>query len=315
VGETFIRHAILHGIIAAGFVEAVLAAWRIRSAAARLTFWVVALAVPFLVSPALLAAAPFRLDDHFAARWALLSLARWDDVQVAGIGVASGALALLILLGIALLLRDLVPFAAALWRESRDTAERGEVPADLAALVARQTARLQMKAPPIRVLHEDDPVLFVRGAGENVLVLSTGLLRRLRAEQVEAAITHELAHVRFRDASIGWLLMGARMAMFWNPAVQLVARAIAQEMEHRADAVAVRVAGAQAFASALDTLSAEDARLDSDNRWRAFRARLRSAHMSARSAALTAPPDEPAWLTARLVVVAAALGVISFFVV
>jgi Zn-dependent protease with chaperone function len=315
VGEILVRQAILHGLIAAGFVEAVLAAWRIRSARARSACWFVALAIPFLVTPALLLTAPIRLGDHFATAWALFASARWDDVRIAGLGGATAAFRVLALLGTVLFLRDAIPFAARFRLGRREPAAGAPVPALLAAVVDAQARRLAIPVPALRVLRANDPVLFVRGLRRHTLVVSTRLLEQLPFDQLEAAIAHELAHVRSGDPAVGWLLMAARVAMFWNPAVQLVARAIAQEAEHRADAVAVRVAGVDAFAAAFDALSSHAAEGSANRGWRGFVARLHREHLDARAAALSATTADPTWLPVRLAAIALTLVAVGFFVV
>ena len=320
MGEIAVRQAILHGLVAAGFVEALLCAWRIRRARTRLGFWVLALAFPFLVLPSLLVLAPFRSTDRFAAGWALFASARWNAVRLAGIGVDTMVFGLLGLAGTLLFLRDVVPFVVAAVRGGREDDVPHAAPSlALAGLVDELASRMHAPVPATVVLHTDAPVLFVRGVARQALVVSDGVLARLTAGQLRAAVAHELAHVRLHDPLAGWALMTARLVMFWNPAVQLMARAIVQEMEHRADAAAAALTDARTFAGALRALAslsnpAETASHVS-RRIELLAERLHHAQIAARVTLVLAGSPAPRFARTRLAVVGATLGVFVFFVV
>lgn len=321
MGEIVVRQAILHGAIAAGLVEAVLGSWRIRRADRRIAFWLLALAFPFLVLPAFLLVAPFRADDTFGACCALLSTGRWNAVRMGGVAMGRLVVGLLALGGILLFLRDAVPFVTEAVQERREKAG-GAIPppASVASLVETLAARIGARAPALMVLPSDEPVLFARGALRPTLVFSTGALTRLPEAEMRAALVHELAHIRFRDPLAGWLLMAARLVMFWNPAVQLVCRALVQEMEQRADRLAVSLAGVSDFAAVLRTLNGGHPRQPlAEGRVRAsfdaFRARLHRAHLGARLDALTVPEAALPFARTRFALVALTLTAVLFFVV
>lgn len=328
MAEAFFRQAILHGVVAAAAVEALLTTWRIRSASARLKFWLVALAAPFVFLPIFFLAAPYRLDDHFAAGRALFASVRWNAVRVAGWPADLACFAVLASAGAVLLLRDLVPLVLGAWRADalHDPAQDAQAALgldvrakadELRALVTEQARALRLRPPAVEVVAHEAPVLFVRGIRTPTVIVSAGSFARLSTDETAAALAHELAHVRFRDPLLGWVLMAARVAMFWNPAVQLVARAIAQETEHRADAAAVRAMGPRAYQAAFRLLmSADDGgRSRGATAWARLRARVHRHHVETRSAALATVPDEPARLGTKLLVVAGTIAVVLFFVV
>jgi heat shock protein HtpX len=65
-------------------------------------------------------------------------------------------------------------------------------------------AKLGVRAPQLYLLPDGFPRLFAvgRGPSSSALAVSTGALRSLRREELEAAIAHELAHVRRRDVLV-----------------------------------------------------------------------------------------------------------------
>jgi heat shock protein HtpX len=65
-------------------------------------------------------------------------------------------------------------------------------------------AKLKVRPPQLYLIDDGFPRLFVvgRGPSSSTLALSAGLLQAIRPEELEAAIAHELAHVRRRDVLV-----------------------------------------------------------------------------------------------------------------
>jgi heat shock protein HtpX len=66
------------------------------------------------------------------------------------------------------------------------------------------SSKLGVRPPKIHLIPDGLPRLFVvgRGPSSSALAVSSGVLRSLRREELEAAIAHELAHVRRRDVLV-----------------------------------------------------------------------------------------------------------------
>jgi heat shock protein HtpX len=68
----------------------------------------------------------------------------------------------------------------------------------------RVAAELGVRAPQLFLIEDGFPRLFAvgRGPSSSSVAISLGALRALRREELEAAIAHELAHVRRRDVLV-----------------------------------------------------------------------------------------------------------------
>jgi len=244
-----VAQSIVHALVAALAVEALVRVWRVRRPEERLGLRLAALAQPLAVTPALVFLAPLRDGDEFHARWALFSGRHWEEVQLLGRSVFTLFVAVMAALGLALFLMDLLPL---LRRRPRGGFAGGEPPAALSAEVARLAAAAGLPPPPLRFLDSEVPALFCAGVRRPLVVVSRGAVALLDPAELRAALAHELVHLARRDPLASWLLMGVRALLFFNPVAQVLARAMAREAERRADDAAGEVADDRlALASAL----------------------------------------------------------------
>jgi bla regulator protein blaR1 len=82
-------------------------------------------------------------------------------------------------------------------------------------------------------------VPMVIGHLKPVILMPVGLLNALSAEEVEAILIHELAHIRRRDYLVNMLQSGMEIVFFFNPAVLWVSKLIKTERENCCDDLAV----------------------------------------------------------------------------
>ncbi|WP_225772524.1 zinc metalloprotease HtpX [Inquilinus sp. Marseille-Q2685] len=166
---------------------------------------------------------------------------------------------------------------------------------DFYNLVAQLAEQAQLPMPKVYLIETDQPNAFATGRNpQNAAVAATtGLLRRLSAEEVAGVMAHELAHVRNRDTLImtitatiaGALSMLANFGLFFgggdnrnNPlgfigviltvilaplAAMLVQMAISRSREYEADRVGAEICGRPLWlASALEKIEAFAKRID-----------------------------------------------------
>lgn len=160
----------------------------------------------------------------------------------------------------------------------------------LYSMVERLARNAQLPMPKLYIIESDQPNAFATGRNpENAAVaVNTGLLSRLKTDEVEGVIAHELAHIKHRDTLImtitatfaGAISMLSQFGMFFggnreraNPlatiaivifaplAAMVVQMAISRAREFEADKLGAEISGKpRALASALATIS-NDAKL------------------------------------------------------
>ncbi len=132
----------------------------------------------------------------------------------------------------------------------------------LRSTVDTVAAKLEVRPPTLYLIADGFPRLFVVGRGprSSDLAVSTGALRTLLPDELEAAIAHELAHVRRRDvlvqtfvvlfaatlveaSRIGGWLSRVLLYVFAPIAAAFVNLLLSPKRELGADALAVSVTG------------------------------------------------------------------------
>jgi Zn-dependent protease with chaperone function len=173
-------------------------------------------------------------------------------------------------------------------------------------------------------LDRDQPILFCTGVRRHAIVVSRGAVRLLDREELRAALAHELAHLSRHDPGASWLVMAARALMFFNPAFQVLSRALARDAEWLADERAAAACGDRlALASGLIKLHRATAGPLPVRRTLPFAAalaeplaRVRSLDVEVRCRRLLdGPPARLPYARARLVLTGASLTGLLFFVV
>lgn len=106
-----------------------------------------------------------------------------------------------------------------------------------------QRLLLQLKINlPVRLLESTlVKVPMVLGIFKPVVLIPAGLLAHLPADEVEAILLHELAHIRRRDYLVNLLQSFAETVFFFNPALVWLSSMIRDERENCCDDIAISV--------------------------------------------------------------------------
>ncbi len=319
-----LAQAIFHTLVAALFVEALVRSWRVRDPGQRIALRLTALGYPLVLFPALLLLFPLRAEERFQDGLALFAGRRWEEVRFLGAGLFEWWTVGFSALGAALLLLDLLPFALRRRSSAPRVAEPDPESAAALAPLPELAAALGVRVPRVMFVPRDAPALFCTGVRSHAVVVSRGALRLLDPAELRAALAHELAHLARHDPAASWAVLAARTVMWFNPAFQVVSRAVARDAEWLADERAAEVCGDRlALASGLIKL--HRATVGAPPVPRALPlagslagplARVRSLDVEVRCRRLLdGPPAALPYLKARVAIAAGSLTAMLFFVV
>ncbi|UCC67016.1 MAG: M56 family metallopeptidase, partial [Armatimonadota bacterium] len=107
----------------------------------------------------------------------------------------------------------------------------------------RLSLRLSMGRPVRLLTSAASRVPMVIGWLRPAIVIPTSALAGLTPEQLEAVLSHELAHIRRYDHLVNLAQSVVEILLFYHPAVWWVSGAIRSERENCCDDAAVRVSG------------------------------------------------------------------------
>ena len=122
--------------------------------------------------------------------------------------------------------------------ESRDE-ELGEEQYCDNSSVIQALAPLAGEKPEILVLEDDDHIVFSTTGKRAAVYISSGLVKTLTPEQVQAAVAHEIAHIERSKRPMLFIVFLMRILMFFNPIVLLEFRRATQDEEKICDDMAV----------------------------------------------------------------------------
>ena len=107
---------------------------------------------------------------------------------------------------------------------------------ELAAMVKGLARRAGISMPRIGITEDLRPNAFTIGYGKNaMIVFSLGLLKILDKAELEAVISHEIAHIKNHDFHFNAVVSALKVISFFNPIVHLLSPTIKKEREVLAD--------------------------------------------------------------------------------
>jgi beta-lactamase regulating signal transducer with metallopeptidase domain len=189
----------------------------------------------------------FRLDTLFdSSRW--LNLELWDKLPLSLVFIA-----LLLTTSLIFLFQEMVPII-------RHTTESGPSPLDWQRLedqseIVRGLEHMPAERAVFYITTSDDQILFTRTGKEPSIYFSTGLIEELTTEELQGALSHEIAHIIRNKRPLLIIVFFFRMMLFFNPVVLLEFRRIVHDEEKICDDMAVEsTKNPQALAESLKKL-------------------------------------------------------------
>ena len=132
-----------------------------------------------------------------------------------------------------------------------------DIPAIWAARIEKIAERINLKTKIRAVKSLRAKVPMVTGWLKPVLILPATVLAGIPAEQLEAIIAHELAHIKRKDYLVNIIQSLVEIIMFYNPAIWWLSQIMRRERENCCDDIALE-AGTKSmvYAKALANMQA-----------------------------------------------------------
>lgn len=220
---TYCEQSVLHALIAALMIEALLRFWNIRALRLQMAFRLLVMAIALLGAPLMQLLIAGRSGPDFRNGYALFDSHRWYELSLVG-PVTVKSLVLLLLLGtVGLFLWQEIRPMLLMHRWTRHTPTLGPLPGRSDTTLLDDTA----------------PVIYTAGIRHPHIFVSTGLRTLLEADELQAALTHERIHMRKGDLPMGWLLFALRLALCFNPVVLIEFRRLINDNERLCDLLTV----------------------------------------------------------------------------
>jgi len=148
----------------------------------------------------------FQVDHGLTARMVttMFHLGLVYAIAVTAALLAGAAVELVVAIAaIFLIIQFFLSDRIALWSMKGQVVTPAEAP-QLHAIVDRLCALANMPKPKVAIAQSDMPNAFATGRSQKaaVLCVTTGILRRLSPEELEAVLSHELSHVAHRDVAV-----------------------------------------------------------------------------------------------------------------
>ncbi|MDA8265665.1 MAG: zinc metalloprotease HtpX [Actinomycetota bacterium] len=148
----------------------------------------------------------FQVDHGLTARMVttMFLLGLVYAVAVAAALVAGAQIMLVVVIAaVFLVVQFFFSDRIALWSMKGEIVSPAQAP-QLHAIVDRLCALANMPKPKVAIARSDMPNAFATGRSQKaaVLCVTSGIMRRLSPEELEAVLAHELSHVAHRDVAV-----------------------------------------------------------------------------------------------------------------
>ncbi len=233
----YIAQAFCHSLVAALIVDRAIQAWGITSPMVRQRFSLIVVLFPIVSFPLYQIMNPNRGSVSFRLE-SLFDINRWLNLDLWGIVTVNILFILMLLVtSLVFLFQEMIPILKHTL-ESRESSSEEEETADN-PIVKKALENFPGRKPRVSVIGDDEFILFSTTGKSPTIFLSSRLVETLDADQLQAAIAHEVAHIERNKRPLLLVVYLIRMLMFFNPVVLVEFRRMVQEEEKICDDMAV----------------------------------------------------------------------------
>jgi len=250
IAGSYAAQSFCHSIVAAILSEQTIKAWNIENPRLRQHFRLFTIIFPILSYPLFQLINQDRRSALFRIN-SLFDISRWLALDAFGLfPLGYLLLVVLVLTSLVFLVQEMFP----VMMHAFDSGARdhGGSPLSLEPFLENASYELSIKKPEVIVLDEEEPLLFSSTGRNPVIYLSSGLTCILSADQLQAALAHEMAHIARSRRPLLIAVFVLRGLMFFNPVTLVKFRQLVRDEEKICDDIAVSLTGdPAALAAAL----------------------------------------------------------------
>jgi len=233
----YMAQAFCHSVIAALIVDRAIQAWRISNPLIRQRFSLIVMVFPLLSFPVYQIINPDRGSLSFRLE-ALFDINRWLNMELWGkLPLSMIFILILSTTTLVFLFQEIIPIikhTIEAWSASEEVSRHDN------PVIHKALELIPGEKPFVSLIDDDDElILFSTTVKSPTIFLSTGLIRGLSVDEIQAAIAHEIAHIRRNRRPLLMIIYLIRILMFFNPVVLVEFRRIVQEEEKVCDDIAV----------------------------------------------------------------------------
>lgn len=235
----YMAQIFFHSVIAFIIVDRAMTLWNINNPLIRQRFQMMVLLLPVISFPLYQIINPDRSSISFRLE-SLFDVNRWLVLELWGaIPLGAFFLVIIFITTIIFLFQEMIPILLHTLEAKRLEIETEKPEND--SIISQAIERLPIEKPDIFILNDDDFVLFSTTGNKAAVYISTGVIKALNAEQIQAALVHEIAHIARNKKPLLLIVFFFRVIMFFNPVALIEFRKLVQEEEKICDDMAITV--------------------------------------------------------------------------
>lgn len=238
----YITQSFIHSLIAAIIVDRAIHLWGITNPLIRQRFRLIIILFPIFSFPVYQLLNPDRGSIYFRLE-SLFDINRWLNLELWGIiPLSLFFIVVMIATTTVFFFQEMIPIVKHAFESKNykhEISETGD-----SSFINKMVEEIAGEETDVFILNDEEPLLYSVTWGKSAVFLSTGLINSLNAEQIRAAVAHEIAHIQRSKCPLLIVVFFFRILMFFNPVVLLEFRRAVQEEEKICDDIAVSITGA-----------------------------------------------------------------------
>jgi beta-lactamase regulating signal transducer with metallopeptidase domain len=242
VPGTYVIQGSVHSLISAIIINNIIKAFKIRSPSLLQTLHIIPVIIPTIALPLYYLLDPSRNYPEGKIK-ALLDIERLLAIEFQGISAGMIIILLMLVATVIFLIQELIPVIKNISQSKKEEQKR---------VIETHRVSFYGMSHEVNVIEDNGYIIFSSTGRRPAIFISTGLIRDLPPDEVDAAIAHEAAHIMRSRRPLLIVVYIFRVLMFFNPVTLIEFRKAVHEEEKICDMMALKeIKNPQALLSVL----------------------------------------------------------------